>query len=204
METFASKVRYGSGPRFDPMMEERGRWIAGRTQRHDVDMPDAMIEIMAESKQTAEGELNPFKEQIGEILPPNLELNFSGFLVRKDAITFKVDTHKLNARIALLRDQLLIAKFIGIKPPIQEMNVWLQTLNQALRGDALTFCRNVGKGFFFLESEDSNVLNNALMLSPFKSKWGTCMFQSWIPRFNPDNPPKPRISHLGSTEKVTF
>ena len=25
------------------------------------------------------------------------------------------------------------------------------------------------------------------MLSPFKSKWGTCMFHSWIPGFNPEN-----------------
>jgi hypothetical protein len=26
------------------------------------------------------------------------------------------------------------------------------------------------------------------MMSPFKSKWGTCMIQSWVPAFNPDNP----------------
>lgn len=26
------------------------------------------------------------------------------------------------------------------------------------------------------------------MLSPHKLKWGTCMLQSWVPRFNPDNP----------------
>ena len=35
---------------------------------------------------------------------------------------------------------------------------------------------------------DKDVLYNALMLSPFKTKWGTCMLQSWIPGFNPDNP----------------
>lgn len=26
------------------------------------------------------------------------------------------------------------------------------------------------------------------MVSPFRSKWGACMLQSWVPRFNPDNP----------------
>ena len=31
-------------------------------------------------------------------------------------------------------------------------------------------------------------INHALMLSPYKSKWGTCMIQSWVPGFNPDNP----------------
>ena len=47
---------------------------------------------------------------------------------------------------------------------------------------------NVGKGYFFLKGEDADALNNALMLSPYKSKWGTCMIQSWVPGFNPDNP----------------
>ena len=189
METFAAKVRYGIGTRFDPMMEERGRWKTGEGQQQDVVVPDAVINLMAEANnQISKGELNPFKEQIGEVLPSNMERNFSGFLMRKDAVPFKVDSEKLKARIAMLKDQLLIAKFVGTKPPIREMEAWLQALNQALRGETLTFCRNVGKGFFFLASEDSDALHNALMLSPFKSKWGTCMFQSWIPGFNPDNP----------------
>jgi hypothetical protein len=189
METFVAKVRYRIGSRFDPMMEERGRWKAGAGEQQDVVMSDAVIDLMAEANnQISKGELIPFKEQIGEVPPPNMERNFNGFLMRKDAVTFKVDSEKLKARIAKLKDQLLIAKFVGTKPPIREMDAWLQTLNQALRGETLTFCRNVGKGFFFLASEDSDALHNALMLSPFKSKWGTCMFQSWIPGFNPDNP----------------
>lgn len=39
-----------------------------------------------------------------------------------------------------------------------------------------------------MSGEDKDVLNNAMMLSPFRSKWGTCMLQSWVPGFNPDNP----------------
>ena len=39
------------------------------------------------------------------------------------------------------------------------------------------FCRNVEKGFFYLSDEDNDTLHNALMLSPFLSKWGTCMLQ---------------------------
>ena len=52
----------------------------------------------------------------------------------------------------------------------------------------LSFCMNVGKGYFFLKGEDPDALNHALMLSPYKSKWGTCMIQSWVPGFDPDNP----------------
>ena len=87
METFAAKVRYGSGPQFDPVMEEKGGWIAGETHHQDEEMPDAVIEILAEANQRLEGEEpNPFKGYQGEVLPPNLDRSFSGFLVRKDAL----------------------------------------------------------------------------------------------------------------------
>ena len=110
------------------------------------------------------------------------------FLVRKDAITFKVDPIKMSARIGLLKEQLLIAKFVGPKPSLQDMDRWLQALNQRLGDSVLTFCMNVGNGYFFLKGEDPDALNHALMLSPYKYKWGTCMIQSWVPGFNPDNP----------------
>ena len=189
METFAAKVWYGGEPRFDPMLEERGGWVTGEGPKGDAVMTEAVIEVLAEASQQISGDhLNPFKEQAGEVLPGNMERNFSGFLVRKDAITFKVDTGMLNARIALLKEQLLIAKFLGPKPPPQDLVKWITTLNQELRGSEVTFCMNVGKGFIFLKSEDSDAIHNALMLSPFKSKWGTCMLQSWVPGFNPENP----------------
>ena len=67
------------------------------------------------------------------------------------------------------------------------MDRWLQGLNQRLGDNVLTFCMNVGKGYFLLKEEDSDALNHALMLSPYKSKWRSCMIQSWVPGFNPDN-----------------
>ena len=152
-------------------------------------MQEAVIEKMVEtSKQIGAGDLNPFQEKIGEVLPPNLGKTLSGFLVRIDAIPLKVNSEKLLARIVILRNQLLIAKFVGMKPPLQAMRMWLKTLNQELRGSTLTLSRSVGKGFFFLSGEDTYALHNALMLSPFKSEWGTCLIQSWIPGFSPDNP----------------
>ena len=189
MESFAAKVRYGSGTRFDPMMEEKGGWIAGETRGRDEDMPDAVIEILAEANQRLMGEEpNPFKGHHGEVLPPNLDRSFNGFLVREDALKFKVDTEKMLARIAKLKDQLLICKFVGPKPPPHIMKMWIQALHQELRGNTLSFCRNVGKGYFILSGDNEDALTQALMLTPFRSKWGTCMLQSWVPGFNPDNP----------------
>ena len=171
------------------MMEEKGGWIAGEAIQLDVEVEDAMIEGLAEANQQMRGgDFNPFRGQYGGILPSNLERSFTSFLVRKDAIKFKVNSKKLLARIAMLKDQLLIGKFVGPKPPPQEMRLWIQTLNQEVRESGLTFCRNVGKGYFLLKGEDTDALHNAMMLSPFRSKWGTCMLQSWVPGSNPDNP----------------
>ena len=97
METFAAKVKFGNGSRFNPLLEERGGWIAGEAQKHDTEMADAVIEMMAEASQPSVGDLNPFKGHAGVVLPPNLERNFSGFLMRKDAIVFKVNPDKLAA-----------------------------------------------------------------------------------------------------------
>ena len=82
--TFAAKVRYGSGSRFDPMMEEKGGWIVGEAPKQDVEISEVEIKIIAEASQhISDGELNPFKEQVGEMLPTNLERNFSGFFGKK-------------------------------------------------------------------------------------------------------------------------
>lgn len=49
METFAAKVRYGGEPRFDPMMEERGRWVAEEGPKGDTVLSEAVIEVLAEA-----------------------------------------------------------------------------------------------------------------------------------------------------------
>ena len=49
MESLADKVRYGAGTRFDPMMEERGGWIAGEVQPQDAEMLEAVMEVLAEA-----------------------------------------------------------------------------------------------------------------------------------------------------------
>lgn len=63
METFVEKVRNGGGSKFDLMLEERGGWITGEAQQHDVDMADVVIEVMVEAnKQILGDDLNPFKK----------------------------------------------------------------------------------------------------------------------------------------------
>lgn len=80
-------------------------------------MTKAVIEVMVEERnRISDGEPNPFRGHNREILWAHLESGFSGFLIRRDAIKFKVNTDMLFARIALFKDQLLIGKFVGPKP----------------------------------------------------------------------------------------
>ena len=98
---FATNVQYGSGSRFDPMTEEKGVGYRGEAQWHDIEMTDAMIEVIDEANnQISRGELNPFKAQLSEVPPSNHERNSSRFLVRKNDITFEVQSQTLFACIA--------------------------------------------------------------------------------------------------------
>lgn len=145
MEIFVNKVCAGGGTIFDPMLEEKGGWIEGGT-RQDEEMTEVVIGYVAETSHDAEkGSFNPFRAQKGEILPSNVERNFNGFFVRKEAITFKVDTKKLLSRIVELKEQLVIAKFVGPKPNPKVLDIWIQKLNQKLKSSNLSFCKNVGK-----------------------------------------------------------
>jgi hypothetical protein len=46
METFVKKACYGSGPHFNSIREERGRWISKEAQRHDMKMTNIIIDIL--------------------------------------------------------------------------------------------------------------------------------------------------------------
>lgn len=72
----------------------------------------------------------------------------------------------------------MIGKFVGPKPNAQGMEMWIQNLNREVGGDSISFCTDVGKGYFFLVSKESMVIQKILMLSLYKSRWGTCMLQS--------------------------
>jgi len=160
----------GGNVYFDSMLEEKGGWISRETPKHDVEVVDVVIEVMIEASQCKfEDGLRPFRAQSGEILPLDIERNSLGFWLGKVA-PLKVDFQKLLIHIALSKVQLVITIYVGPKPNPQALAVWLPTLNHELGGNSIEFCRNVGKGYFVLSNDMSDVVHNALLLSAFKSK----------------------------------
>lgn len=91
--------------------------IPWEAPKHDVEMAHAVIEVIDEASQAKfEDELNPFWAQSGGKHPLVVEMIFSGFLVREEVVTFKVDSQKLLEQIAFWKGQLVITKLVGPKP----------------------------------------------------------------------------------------
>jgi hypothetical protein len=169
METFVDMVRHGGGAQFNPLFEEKGGWIVWEGPKCVTRMMDALMEP------THLGRHQPLQGSSGWEPYIHCRSNFSGFFVRKDHVLFKLNTEKLLACIVTLKDELVIAKFAVPKPSPQALQSWIQTLNRELRGITLTLCKNVGKTYFLISANDNNIIRHALMLSPCKEQWGTCM-----------------------------
>jgi hypothetical protein len=45
--------------------------------------------------------------------------------------------------------------------------------------------RNLGQGFFILRVKEMEVVRALLLLTPWRSRYGMCIFQKWVPGFDP-------------------
>jgi hypothetical protein len=77
----------------------------------------------------------------------------------------------------------VIAFFIGGRPPESQMQGWLGKLKEQAQGP-LARGRNLGRGFFIIKADDQEVVKNLLLLTPFRSEQGLCVFQEWSPNFD--------------------
>ncbi|KAG0584557.1 hypothetical protein KC19_3G217600 [Ceratodon purpureus] len=94
----------------------------------------------------------------------------------------------LQNEAAYLRDHTVIASFLGKRIPPNAIPDWITQLNQKLGFQAISFKMDMGRGFFFLATADSQITRQILSLTPHVTKWGTCIYQEWEPGFDPDEP----------------
>lgn len=86
-----------------------------------------------------------------------------------------------------LRQHVLLAYFVGGRPASYLLNQWMGALQRQM-GAWVAVGRNLGRGFIQLRVKDPDMLQKLLMLSLFKSRWGTCVMQKWMPNFDATNP----------------
>jgi hypothetical protein len=45
--------------------------------------------------------------------------------------------------------------------------------------------RSLGQGFFILRAQETKLVQAMLLLIPWRSRYGMCIFQRWMPGFDP-------------------
>lgn len=70
----------------------------------------------------------------------------------------------------------------------ETMPHWLHFLNEKLSPGFIEKSQHAGRGFFYLTANSPETLKQLHMLTPLRSMWGTCIFQTWKAGFNPDKP----------------
>jgi hypothetical protein len=82
-----------------------------------------------------------------------------------------------------LQTYAIIACFLGGTPPAYQLRNWLEALK--LEVGVVTLGRTLGHGFFILQAQDTEVVRAILLLTPWRSRFGMCVFQKWVPGFDP-------------------
>jgi len=96
--------------------------------------------------------------------------------------------------MALLYDYIVIVRFMGIRPSPVAFNSWLANLNQKVGRSKVLFDCNLGRKSFLLKNQGPNTkgpetVRKFLMFTTFKTNWGMCIFQGWVPGFNSNKIP---------------
>lgn len=131
--------------------------------------------------------IHPIKVVEGEVLPDGFTRSYGGFLLNNIQKVITVDQVAVRKEEAYLQQHVFLAYFMGGRPVSYQLDQWIAAL-QRLIGGWTAVGRNLGRSFFQLRVKDPGMLQKLLMLSPFKSRWGTCVMQGWIPNFNATNP----------------
>jgi hypothetical protein len=84
-----------------------------------------------------------------------------------------------------LRNFGVIASFIGRRPSALQFQQWRMLLQRKVQG-LVSFERNLGRGFFLLKTNNTEVVRSLLLLTLFHSDFGLCVFQQWDPGFDPE------------------
>lgn len=179
MATFAEKVR---GP--SQGIREHQQTSATTTVSTE-DIEEDLVEAI--TIQNGNATIHPTQAREGESLPAGYSRSYGGFLLRHDARLIPVDQHMVRREMEYLSRHVLLAYFVGGRPPQHSISPWLELVQRQV-GGYVAIGRNLGRGFFQLRAKDFGIVQKLLTLTPFKSRWGNCVMQNWVPNFNSANP----------------
>jgi len=91
-----------------------------------------------------------------------------------------------------LHKHAIIAYFVGGRQPNAALQQWTAALQTQL-GEWVGLGRELGHGFFQVITRKHEVTQKLLTLTPHRSRWGTCILQTWATGFNPCHPTRLKV-----------
>jgi hypothetical protein len=131
--------------------------------------------------------IHPTRAVAGEVLPKGFSRSCTGFLLCNEVLKVKVNQDVVKLDTEHLQKHAVVAYFVGGKQSPVAINQWLTVLQRQV-GDWIGIGRELGHGFFQLLSKQPATTQKILMLTPHKSRWGTCILQTWTPGFVASKP----------------
>jgi hypothetical protein len=118
-------------------------------------------------------------------LPEGYSRSYAGFLIHNHHREISVDQDVVKQEMDYLTQFVLIVCFIGGSPPMAAIPQWIKQLQNKIKS-SLSFRRPLGKGFFTVKATEQDAVQRLMLLSPFRSFAGLCIFQWWVPDFDPN------------------
>jgi hypothetical protein len=106
-------------------------------------------------------------------------------LLRGDQRVVAVDQGIIQQEIQYLTEFAVIASFVGSKPSEATLQSWLVKLQATVNGKVVLE-QNLGRGFFMLKATTTDTVRAFLLLTPYRTHLGLCIFQRWVAGFDPN------------------
>jgi hypothetical protein len=159
----------------------RVRWLGDTCSEESTINTEDLSEIY--DRPVASNGLHPTRAMPGEELPEGYSRSYTGFLLQNQNREVEVDQDVVRQEMDYLAQFVVIASFIGGKPPEHMLQQWLSHL-QTLVSGTLTLGHNMGKGFFVIKAGNTDTVRQLLLLTPHRLSAGFCVFQRWAPGFD--------------------
>ena len=166
------------------LSKEEKEELTAKIARNDTNEPEFVAVVASMGKHAT---FHPAMAITGEQLPEGFVCSCSGFLVNMNVHEVKVNQVIVKKDTLHLQKHAILAYFIGGKQLAQVVSQWLTAL-QAKVGAWIGLERDLGCGFFQIYTKSLVVTQKVAMLTSHRSRWETCILQTWTPYFNSSKP----------------
>ena len=159
MASFAEKVRGPKPPAGTHELPPTPSLSTAQTDEIEADLVEAI------NLQNRNAVIHPTQAVDGETLPEGYSRSYGGFLLRNNPRIVPVDQHMVRREMEFLSRHVLLAFFVGGRPPQHAIPKWLELIQRQV-GGFVSIGRNLGRGFFQLRTKDSGTVQKLLTSPP--------------------------------------